>query len=145
MANMYNKGLYYLLNNGGGSWDDGGLTVKCALVTSVYAFSADHNFFNEITNEITNTNYPAGGNAIAGRSVTEDDTGDQIKCDATDVTFTSLAAGNQPYAAVIYRDTGTPTTSELLAYCILTTPPAPDGNNYVIQWGADGCFKVTNA
>ncbi len=139
MANMYNKGLA----NIGSVWDWDADSFKVMLVTSTYVFSADHNFRVDITNEITNGGYTVGGNALAGESVTEDDTGDQALYDATDTVFTSLAAGDLPDAAIVYRNVGTPATDDLIAYCSLTTPPAPDGNNYTIVWNADGVFKLT--
>lgn len=142
MGNMYNKGLAYL--QGAGDWSAGGTTFKLMLVTSTYTFNTDHNFKDEITNEVTNTGYTAGGYALATRAITENDTDDRAEATSDDPTVTSMAAGDQPYAAVIYRDTGTPATSELIAYCTLTTPPAPDGNNYTINQPSAGWFYFTN-
>lgn len=136
---MYNKGLV----NIGTEWDWDADSFKVMLVTSVYTYDADHAFRDDITNEITNGGYPTGGVALAGESVAQDDTGDQAKYDATDTVFTSLAAGDQPFAAIVYRDVGTAATDDLIAYCTLTTPPAPDGNNYTVVWNADGVFKLT--
>jgi hypothetical protein len=144
MAFMYNKGLYFLLDSVGGSWNDVAVTYKCALVTAGYAFNPLHNWFSDITNECTNPGYVAGGLAIAGRTIQEDDPGSQIKCDATDVTFASLGVGTNPAASVIYRATGVPATSQLICYCALIAPPVPDGNNFVIVFGANGVFRVTN-
>lgn len=140
MANMYNNGLEAL----GGAFNWGTTNVKVMLVTSTYVYNADHNFRNQITNEITNTGYTAGGNALAGETIIQDDTADQAEYDATDLVFTSLAAGDLPDAAIVYQDVGTSATDILMAYCPLTTPPAPDGNNYTIVWSADGVFKIAN-
>lgn len=140
MANMYNRGLVNL----GSVWDWDAGSFKVMLVTSTYVFNADHNTRSQITNEITNGGYTAGGVALAGASVTQDDTGDQAIYDANDTVFTSLAAGDQPAAAIVYRDTGAAATDDLIAYCSLSTPPAPDGNNYTIVWSADGVFKIAN-
>lgn len=139
MSSMYNKGLA----NIGTEWDWDADSFKVMLVTSTYTYDADHNFREDITNEITNGGYSTGGVALAGESVAQDDTGDQAKYDATDTVFTSLAAGDLPDAAIVYRDVGTAATDDLIAYCSLTTPPAPDGNNYTIVWNADGVFKLT--
>lgn len=142
MANMYNKGIAYLM--GAGDWSAGGVTIKMALVTSTYVFNADHNFFSEITNEITNGGYTAGGNAMTTRAINENDANDRAEAQSDDVTFASLAAGDQPAAAVIYRDTGVAATSELIAYCSLTTPPAPNGGDYTINQPAAGWFNFAN-
>jgi hypothetical protein len=139
MANMYSTGLQQLVN-GDIAWDTS--SFKCMLVTSTYTYDADHDDRADVTNEITNTGYTAGGNAITTVAATVDDANNQIEADANDVTFTSLAAGDQPYAAIVYLTTGVAANDILIAYCTLTTPPAPDGNNYTIQWGAEGVFKI---
>jgi len=115
------------------------------LVTSGYTYSVDHNTRSEITNEITNSGYTAGGNALSGMAVVQDDVNDWAEYDANDVTFTSLGAGDQPYAAIVYEVVGSPATDRLISYNVLTTPPAPDGNNYKIVWHADGVFKITDS
>ena len=140
MANMYNNGL----ENLGKAMNWGTTAFKVMLVTSTYTYDADHNFRDDITNEITNTGYTAGGNALDGETVIQDDAGDQAKYDATDEVFVSLAAGDLPDAAIVYQDVGSAGTDVLLAYCKLTAPPAPDGNNYTIVWSADGVFKISN-
>jgi hypothetical protein len=140
MANCYSEGIKDLIN-GDIAWDTS--SFKVMLVTSSYTFDPDHSHRDEVTNEITNTGYTAGGNALTTVAAAEDAAGNEIECDATDVTFTSLAAGDQPYAAIIYYDSGAPATDTLVAYCVLTTPPAPDGNNYIVQWDAEGVFKIT--
>lgn len=140
MANVYNKGKA----NVGSVWDWDADNFKVMLVTSTYTYSAAHNFRADVTNEITNGGYTAGGVALAGETVIEDDTSHQGEYDATDTVFPSLAAGDLPAAAIVYRDTGNSSTDDLVCYCTLTTPPAPDGTDYTIAWHADGVFKLVN-
>lgn len=46
-------------------------TIKCALTTSSYSPNFDtHDFFNDVTNEITGTGYTAGGATLASVAVT---------------------------------------------------------------------------
>ena len=63
--------------------------------------------------------------------------------DADDVTYSALAAGSNLRAAVIYRDTGTPGTSTLLAYIDQITgfPLATNGGDVTIQWD-NGPFRI---
>jgi hypothetical protein len=146
MAYLYNKGLYYFFDSvSGGRWNDTGLTFKCALVTSSYSFNPVHHYFSEISGEITNPNYVAGGNPILSRTITEDDGTNSIKCDAADTAFPGLGAGTQPYATVVYHATGVASTSQLICYNRLIEPPQPDGNQFVIVYGVDGVFKITNS
>ena len=65
--------------------------------------------------------------------------------DAADVTL-STVTGDQSEALVIYRDSGAPGTSELLAYIDTATglPVTPSGGDITIQWdsGANKIFKL---
>jgi hypothetical protein len=65
--------------------------------------------------------------------------------DAADVTFTSLT-GASIEAVVIYKDTGTESTSFLIAYIDTGTgiPFSPSGGNVTISWdnGANRIFKL---
>jgi len=142
MANMYNKGMYYLSDSvAGGRWNDAGLTIKCALVTAAYVFDPTHNVWGDITHEVTNGGYVAGGNTVTGRTCTEDDVLNRVVYDATDVTFTALAAGDQPAAAIIYQ---VGAGSNLISYNIFTLPPSPDGNDFIVTWHAtNGVFTLT--
>ena len=58
--------------------------------------------------------------------------------DAADVTFTSVT-GDQSEAIIVYKHTGTESTSNLIAYIDSGTglPVTPNGNNITITWGTD--------
>jgi hypothetical protein len=68
--------------------------------------------------------------------------------DADDVLFTSVPAGSgtadKEEAIVIYRDSGDPTTSELIAYIDTATglPVTPNGGNITVTWAAGGIFSL---
>lgn len=65
--------------------------------------------------------------------------------DADDVTFTALT-GDQVEYILIYKDTGTESTSRLIALIDTATglPLTPSGSNVTISWsnGADKIFKL---
>jgi hypothetical protein len=65
--------------------------------------------------------------------------------DAADVTFSSVT-GNQSEFIVVYQDTGTPSTSRLVALVDTATglPVTPNGGDIVVQWdsGANKIFKL---
>lgn len=90
------------------------VTVKVALVTSSYTFNKDHEYFSDITNEVSGTGYSAGG-ATVTCSVTDDDTNDRVDIvfgSASWTTSTITARG-----AVYYVDTaGAASTDWLIAY-----------------------------
>jgi len=65
--------------------------------------------------------------------------------DAADVTFSSVT-GNQSEFIVVYQDTGTPSTSRLIALVDTATglPVTPNGGDIVVQWdsAANKIFKL---
>lgn len=65
--------------------------------------------------------------------------------DATDTTFTSVS-GDVSEALVIWKDTGTPSTSPLIAYLDTGTglPVTPNGGDISVTWdsGANKIFKL---
>jgi hypothetical protein len=109
-------------------------TIKVALVdTGTYTFSQAHQYFSSITGVVGTPATLANKTAVAGVA------------DADDVTFTSVT-GNTVEALVIYKDTGTASTSPLIAYIDTATglPVTPNGGNIIVSWdnGANKIFKL---
>lgn len=122
-------------------------TIKAALASSSYTPNqATHEFFSDITNELTTANgYTAGGATLGTKSVTVTSLTTAYKAAAT----TWTAGVGQTLTArycIVYKSTGTGSTSPLLAYVLLDTTPADvSATNaaFTITWDAtDGVFKV---
>ena len=91
-------------------------TIKMALATNTYTpNAATHDFFDDVTNEVTGTNYTAGGATLANKTLTL--TAGTVKFTADPVTWTASGSGfsNARYA-IVYKSTGTASTSRLLFY-----------------------------
>lgn len=89
-------------------------TIKAALHTNTYApnYTTDA-WFNNVTNEVTGTNYTAGGATLSG--VVVNLTTGTVKFDANDITWAQSGAGfSTARYAVIYKSTGTASTSRLI-------------------------------
>lgn len=118
-------------------------TIKCMLVTSSYTPSATtHNYIDDAnTNEVSGTNYTAGGATIGSVSVSE--SGGTVTVDGADVTWTQSGAGfsNARYA-IIYKDTGTPATSPMFGYIDFTSDKGNVSGDLTVQWNASGIFSV---
>lgn len=113
-------------------------TIKVMLTTSTYTPSAtSHSTKTSVTNEVTGTNYTAGG-ATLGTVTVVDSTG-TITFDAADTTWTQNAAGfaNARYA-VIYKDTGTAATSTLIGYIDFGADKGNVAGDLTLQWNASG-------
>lgn len=136
MANaLYDKGRQSFLEGGVAYLTD---NIKAVLVkvTSGYTVNlATDQFLSSIVS----------GNRIATSGNLASKTSTAGVADAADVTFaavTGAAAG----AVVLYKDTGTDTTSPLIAYIDTATglPVTPNGGDITISWdnGANKIFKL---
>lgn len=133
MANaLYGKGRQKFLE-GAIAWvtDD----IKISFVDSgVYTLSIDvDEFFDDIASTIADSGNLTGKTSTLGVA------------DATDETIGSVS-GNEFEYIVIWKDTGTPSTSPLIA-CIDTAtglPCTPNGGDIIVQWdsGSDRIFKL---
>ena len=121
---------------------DTGSTLKLALVSSSYTPSRSaHDFWDDANaNEVSGTNYSAGGTALSTKTLTIGT--NTLTFDADDITFGQDAGGftNARYA-ILYNDTGTPATSRLVAYNDLVSDRGNVNNDLVLQF-PNGIFTV---
>jgi hypothetical protein len=123
-------------------------TIKVALSTSSHTPNQDtHDFFDDVTNEVSATGYTAGGATLGSKTLTYDAGTNVLKLDGANVTWTitgSLTARN----VHIYKSTGTAGTSVLLGYGVFEVDATPaditvtDGT-LELDWSADGILKIT--
>ena len=124
-----------------------GDTLKIALVTSTLAPNVDtHDFWSDLnTNEVTGTNYTAGGIALTTKTLTE--SGGIVKFDADNVTWAQSGAGfsNARYA-ILYKDTSVATTSPLICFIDFLTDQGNTVSAFTVTMDAtNGIFRVTKA
>lgn len=135
---IYNSFKKKLLN---GEIDLAAATIKVMLVTSGYTPDADsHDFKDDVTNEVSGTGYTAGGATLAGKSVTQDNTDDEGVFDADDIVWASSSITAR--GAVIYKDTGTASTSPIIAYVNFGDDKTTYGTDFKIQWNAEGVLNL---
>jgi len=118
-------------------------TIKVSAHTNTYTVNQDtHDFFDDVTNEVTGTNYTAGGATLASPTVTRS-TG-TVTFDGADIVWTQSGAGfSTARKFVIYKSTGTATTSRLFS---VVTADADVGNvtgDLTIAWSASGIATWT--
>lgn len=129
---LYDKGRESFLK-GEISWNSD--NIKVALVdTGTYTVAiSSHQYFSSVTGVVATS-----GN-LTGKTTTNG------VADASDVVLTSVS-GVTCEALVIYQDTGTPSTSRLIAYIDSATglPVTPNGSDLTIVWdnGASKIFKL---
>jgi len=93
-------------------------TINTSIHTNTYAPNQDtHDFFDDVTNEVTGTNYSAGGSAITGKTISR--TTGTVTFDGNDIVWTQSGAGfSNGRKFVIRRITGSAATERL--YSVIT-------------------------
>lgn len=127
-----------------GSIDLDSDTIKVALLTSAYSPNIDsHTFLSDVNgNEISGTGYTAGGVALANKVITQDNVNDLAYFDADDASWPASTFSGVRYI-VIYKSTGTASTSPLVGYIDLTTDRSSSGDAFLVQFDAAGILKLT--
>lgn len=121
-------------------WDTD--TIKCALTTSAYTPDQDaHDFFNDITNEVSGTGYSSGGVTLTCSAPTYDSASNTVSLDASDAQWTS-ASFTARYA-IIYKSTGVSSTSPLLGYVDFGGDETVSSGTFTIVWAATGVLTIT--
>lgn len=109
-------------------------TIKVALVdTGTYTYSSTDEFYSSVSSAVIGTPQTLGSKTVTDGVF-----------DAADVTFTSVT-GNSIEALVIYKDTGTASTSSLVAFIDTVAsglPVTPNGGNITVTWNASGIFAL---
>lgn len=136
---IYNAFKKYIMN---GSIDLDTDTINVMLVTSTYTPDQDtHEFRDDITNEVSGTGYSAGGSALAGKTVTADNTDNEGVFDANDLawsTSTITARG-----AVLYKARGGASSAdELICYIDFGSDKISTAGTFTIAWNAEGIVNL---
>lgn len=117
----YPKGAEKILS---GAINFTGDTIKAALVSSAYTYSAAHEFLAAVGTRV------GADQALAGKTIAGG------VFDASAVEFGVLAPGNDVKAVVLYKDTGNPATSPLLYYLdsVQGLPMSTNGGELRVPW-----------
>jgi|SRR6185369_17753447 len=112
-------------------------TIKVALLNNSHSFNTAHNVLADVSaNEVSGAGYVAGGEALAGKAVTQ---GATTKWDANDISW--LAATFSAYHAVIYDDTLA--GKDLIASIDFGGVQAVSDGTFEIQFDVAGIITLT--
>lgn len=118
--------------------DEAADDMQVSAHTNTYSINQDtHDFFDDVTNEVTGTNYTAGGANIDSQTVARST--NTVTFDGADVVWTQSGAGfSNARKFVVYRNSGSAATSRLFS---VVTADADVGNvtgDLTIAWSASG-------
>jgi hypothetical protein len=146
MANWFDLGVKHLLK-GDLNFTTGQTDLYVMLMGSGYTFTkATQEFLSTTgvrTNEITGDGYTEDGEMITIASSQPErvqDTDWFIRVDGADVSWTT--ASFTAYGALLYKNTGTDSTSILIAYQDFGGAKTVTNGTFTLQWDADGILRV---
>lgn len=125
--------------------DNATTTIKLAILNNTHtkALYTDIYWSDVSAEEVSGTNYTAGGFAIANRTCTANGSG-TITFDGDDISAIAQSASgfsNGRYL-VLYKDTGTPTTSQLIAIDDMSTDKGNTTGSFQPTFNSSGIFTV---
>lgn len=132
------------------NWEADSASIKVALMSDVWSASTNQqqtaaDNWNDISAyEITAfTNYTAGGKAITAASTltTSAGSGKTITFDAPDVVWSTATLTSR--GAVVYKATGTASTSPVLGYLDFGADVPANSGDFTITWHSDGIATIT--
>lgn len=136
---LYDNFRLKMMNGNAINFATAGDTIKVAFTTVTYSptQATDSFWSTPQTNEVSGTNYTAGGSALASKTLNL--ASGTVTFDAADVTFTQNAAGfSNGQIVVLYKDTGTASTSPLIAYDNRGASFGNVAGDLTVQWNASG-------
>jgi hypothetical protein len=99
-----------------------------------------HDFWNDLNaNEVTGTNWAAGGVALTGTDITL--SSGVLTFDATDISVASTTISNA-MCSVLRRTTGSAATDELVMLHDFVTAVSTSNGTFQIQWAGAGLMTL---
>ena len=109
--------------------------IKVALTTTT--FNAAHDAYDDVSASTVDTPKVCGGDPAFTESSAV------IKYDAADpATWSSVTAGSTLTAAIVYYDSGTPSTSYLIAFLDADPDVATNGGDITAPFNGSGIFTI---
>ena len=129
--------------------DYNGDTLKLIILDDAFVPDADDNTTQEHLDDISASEVSTGGGytgAITLSTVTVTNTGDVTEVNAANVSISADGSGfTDGGFAVVYKDTGTPSTSPLICVVDFGGTISIVTNDLNINWGSGQLFTVSKA
>jgi hypothetical protein len=119
--------------------------IKVALCTNAYTPSQDdHNYFDDITNEVSATGYTAGGATLGTPTIGYTGATNVVKLSGDNVSWANSTITAR-YAIVYDSSPGTAGTNPLIGYVDFGADVSTTNGTFLITWDAAGILTITPA
>jgi len=116
-------------------------TIHLLLVTSTYSPNQDtHTKHSDVTNEVSGGGYTTAGSALVSKAVTVDNTDNEGVFDANDITWSASTITAR--GGVLYKNRGTSTLDELIAYIDFGADKVSSNGTFTVQWNSEGILNL---
>jgi len=117
--------------------------LKLMLLSSSHTTNVDtQEFIDDVSaNEVSGAGYTAEGATVGSLASSQDDTDNEGVLDSADVSWTS--ASFTAHYAVLYDDTGTPSTSRIWAIYNFDADKVVDGGTFTATINSEGLLNIT--
>jgi len=119
-------------------------TIKVALFTSSATMAQDTTeFYGDLSDEVSDsgTNYTTGGAVLGSKTLGYTALTNVVKFSGANTTWASSTITAR--YAVLYADSGDPSTSPVLGYVDFGQDYTSSSGDFTISWSADGILTVT--
>lgn len=121
-------------------------TIKLMLCSSSYTPNQDtHDYKDDVTNEVTGTNWAAGGVTLANCSLTYTGATNVLKLDADDVSVSTVTLTGAQVVVIYDATPGTDATRPLIGYAVLDSAISPNAGPLAITFDTAGILTITPA
>lgn len=120
--------------------------IKVAGSTATHTPDQDtHDYFDDVTNEVTGTGYTAGGQAIANDTLTYTAGTNVLKYDGDDISWNPSSIAGLKNIHIYDSTPATDATRPLIGYGIADTAMTSDNGPLSIAWDSAGILTTTAA
>lgn len=136
-AKLYCNAIKKMLNKEI-DWDSD--TIKVSLHTSSYTPDQDaHDYFDDVTNQITGTGYTTGGCTVTNCTGSLVSASNLVKFDGDDTSWLTSTLTARYAVVYDYTTSGCP----LIGYVDFGADVSTTAGTFQLTWGADGIFNFT--
>jgi hypothetical protein len=120
-------------------------SIKGMLCTSSYSPNQDtHDFKDDITNEVSGTNYSAGGKALSGISISYNSTDNRAEVNSNDLEWADSTIENARYLVLYNDSTGeTDATKRLIGYVDFGSDKSSSSSTFKIEFTDGIVLKIS--
>jgi len=118
--------------------------IKGMLTTNTYVPDQDvHDYKDDVTNEVTGTNYTAGGATLANKTLTYTGATNVTKFDADDLTWATSTIANARICVIYNSAPATDATRPLLWYIVNDADVSTTAGLLTVAFDAAGIATAT--